>query len=318
MRRRLGIVLTAVALASTGLVAGATATAAAAPPPSVTVSPSLQLEDGQTVAVIGLGFFDTPLSSGWRALQCDSGILDGPIAQQLIAHCDPSGPPGVTAAGGAFTIDFTVHRSIKVGEEGRPVTCGITPGDCALVVASGTTTGGVVGAAASISFLGDHTVTVTPSTGLHDGQTVTVSGTGFVEQAVPGPDWAVLLCPTTAVTTPLSLQEVVNHCDLNPPETSILPQPDGSFSAQLTVHKTLSTASGQVTCGQAPGDCSVLVASVTRTGFQGATAPISYAKPVPTRRDCIRTFLADHQHRGWVKIHRLLVCIFVALTHKHA
>jgi hypothetical protein len=316
MRRRLGIVLTTVALACAGVGVAANTTAGAAPAPSITVGPSLQLEDGQVVAILGRDFFDTPLSSGWRALQCDSGILDGPIAQQMIAHCDPNGPPGVTAVNGAFRIDFTVHRMIHVGEEGRPVTCGVTPGDCALVVASGTTTGGFVGAAESISFTGDHTVSVTPSTGLRDGQSVTVSGTGFVERVVGGGGWTVALCATSAVATPLVLQEVVNHCDLNPPYTSVVPDPDGTFSTQLTLRKTLTTSSGQVVCGQAPHDCSVLVGGVTEHGFQGATAPISFGTPVPTLRDCIRNLLADHEHRPVVKLHRLLVCIWTAVAHR--
>ncbi len=315
MRTRVGIVLTVVALATLGLGGGVASPVGAASPPEITVAPSLQLEDGQVVAILGSSFFETPLSSGWRALQCDSGVLDGPIAQQLIAHCDPSGPPGVTATGGALRIDFAVHRSIKVGEEGRPVTCGRVSGDCALVVASGTTTGGFVGAAAPISFLGDHIVKVTPSTGLRDGQTVTVSGTGFVETPVTDA-WAVAQCSPAAVVTPLSLQEVVNHCDLNPPYTSVVAGPDGTFSTALTLRKTLSTSSGPVTCGLAPNDCSVFVGFVTAKGFQGASAPISFGNPVPTLRDCIVKFLGDHEHRQWVKFRRLLVCIFIALTHK--
>jgi hypothetical protein len=315
MRARVGIVVTVVALATLGLTVGGTAAAGAASTPSITVVPSVQLEDGQVVTIVGNGFLDTPLSAGWRAIQCDSGILDGPIEQLLIAHCDPNGPPGVTATAGEVRIDFTVHRTIHVGEEGRAVTCGTVSGDCALLVVSGTTTGGVVGAAAPISFLGDHTVTVTPHTGLRDGQVVTVSGTGFVEHPVLD-KWVVLMCSPAGVATPLSLQNTVAHCDvLNEPGTSVAARPDGTLGTPFTVHETFATPSGPVTCGQAPNDCSVLVAYVTTTGFVGASAPISFAPPVPTLRDCIRTFLADHQHRPASKLHRLLVCIFTALTH---
>jgi hypothetical protein len=320
MRRRILAVLTTVVVATVGLVAAGTAPGGAASTPLVGASPNIRLVDGQTVTIFGRDFDDTPLSAGWRAFQCDSGVLDGPIAQQLIAHCDPTGPPGVMATDGALSIEFVVHRSIRVGEEGRPVTCGITSRDCALAVAAGTTTGGFVGAATPISFLGDHTVTVTPSTGLRDGQTVAVTGTGYIEAPVLG-EWAVLQCSAKVVASPFTADDVVNECSQNPPYGSAPPDPSGNISGSLEVRKTFVAGAGatahSVTCGAAPQDCAIVVAHfTTEADFVGAAAPISFATPVPTLRDCIRSFLGDHQHRPAVKLHRLLVCIFTALTHK--
>jgi hypothetical protein len=321
MRTRIGIVLTTVVLFAAGLVGGTgTSPAGAASTPSITVNPSSDLEDGQAVTIFGEGFTDTPLPSGWRALQCDSGILDGPIAQQLIAHCDPNGPAGVTAVAGTLIADFVVHRSIKVGEEGRPVTCGIAPADCALVIAGGTTTGGFVGAAAPISFGREHTVTVTPATGLSDGRTVMVTGTGWVQTPSFG-GWIIAQCSSAVLTEP-TIGVAVSECDPSLAGTAIQVPADaaGNIQSPFVVHTTFTTAgnpSRAVTCGQAPNDCAILIAQVTPGGvFVARAAPISFGKPVPTLRDCIRTFLADHEQRPSVKPRRLLVCIYNALTHK--
>jgi len=321
MRTPIGIVLTTIVLVAAGLATGSGATpAGAASTPHITPTPSIGLEDGQVVTILGNGFDDTPLSSGWRALQCDSGILDGPIAALMIAHCDPNGPPGVTATGGLIAIDFTVHRSIKVGEEGRPVTCGTVSGDCALLVASGTTDGEFVGAASPISFFGDHKVTVAPNTGLSDGQTVTVRGTGFVETPALN-DWVVTQCSARILEAPNEINHVINECNQQEPAVFAHADAAGNVTSPLVVRKTftagLLAGAHTVTCGQAPNDCAVLVVQITTDGnFTGAAAPISFGKPVPTLRDCIHTFLADHEHRPFVKFRRLLVCIFIALTHK--
>jgi hypothetical protein len=320
MRTRIGIVLATVVLLAAGLVGGAgTVPAGAASTPSITINPSSDLEDGQAVAIFGEGFTDPPLASGWRALQCDSGILDGSIAQQLIAHCDPNGPAGVTAVAGTLIVDFVVHRSIKVGEEGRPVTCGDAPGDCALVIASATTTGGFVGAAAPISFGREHTVTVTPATGLSDGRTVTVTGTGWVQTPSFG-GWIIAQCSSAVLTEP-TIGVAVSECDPSLVGTAIQVPSDaaGNIQSPFVVHTTFTTAGNPrtITCGKAPNDCAILIAQVTSGGvFVSRAAPISFGKPVPTLRDCIRTFLADHQRRPAAKLYRLLVCIYTALTHK--
>ena len=162
----------------------------------------------------------------------------------------------------------------------------------------------------------DHTLTVTPSTGLSDGQTVTVSGTGFVETPVVQ-DWALTMCSPAILAAPLTIQNAIQVCAVgDEPFVLVPPAEDGIITTSFTVRKEFSTNSGPVTCGQAPDDCVILLAQLTtEAGFVGAAAPVSFGQPVPTLADCIRDFLADHQHRPKVKLHRLLVCIFTVLTH---
>ena len=313
MRRWTGIVAI-LALVSAALVAGS-GPAGAAPDPSVTATPSAALADGQTVTVQGTGFTDTPLGGVWRALQCDAGILTGAIVDRLIAHCDPASVARPAAADGTVSIPFAVHRSIAVGEEGRPVTCGRAPGDCALLIASGTATG-FVGAATPISFANQHTVTVTPNKGLANGQTVTVTGKGFFENPIGG-NWALTTCTREFLSGPFTIQRAVQVCAVgDPPFVFVPPTADGNITTPYTLHQEFSTLSGPVKCGRAPNDCVVLLAQLTSSDFQGGTAPISFGKPVPTLADCIREFLGDKVHHPLRRWFRLFVCIFTALTSK--
>src|SRR3954447_3696758 len=57
-----------------------------------------------------------------------------------------------------------------------------------------------------------HTVTVTPSTRLSDGQTVTVAGTGFDETPAIY-DWAVTQCSAAVLAGPITLDTAINDCD---------------------------------------------------------------------------------------------------------
>jgi hypothetical protein len=180
--------------------------------------------------------------------------------------------------------------------------------------------GGLVGVAAPAGAADGHTVTVTPSTDLSDGQTVAVTGTGFVETPVIY-DWAVTQCSAAILAAPTDLDHAINDCNQQEPFLFVHADAAGNLNSPLVVRKTFTAGLGAgahtVTCGQAPNDCAVLVAQLTGSGsLVGAATPISFAKPIPTLGNCIRTFLGDHQHRPAVKLHRLLVCIFTALTHK--
>jgi hypothetical protein len=160
-----------------------------------------------------------------------------------------------------------------------------------------------------------HTVTVTPSTGLTDGQIVTVSGSGFVEDLLNN-EWLVSMCDPAVLTT-IDLRTALDHCDIVTRNVFAPSDAAGNLSVQYDVRKTFPLIDGTtVTCGQAPNDCAILVADVTALGFFGAAAPISFAQPVPTLGDCVREFLGDHQHGVRFRVHRLLVCIFTALTRR--
>jgi hypothetical protein len=183
----------------------------------------------------------------------------------------------------------------------------------ALLVAAG----GLVGPAGPAdAATPGHTVTVTPSTGLSDGQTVTVSGTGFVETPVVN-DWAIATCRPQILTSAPTLDDALSYCDVTTaPFVFTHADASGNLSTSYTVRKSFPSGGTTITCGQAPNDCAILVAQLTSAGFVGAAAPISFGKPVPTRRDCITTFLADHEHRPVVKLHRLLVCLWTAIANK--
>ncbi len=165
-----------------------------------------------------------------------------------------------------------------------------------------------------------HAITVSPSTGLSDGRTVTVAGTGFTETPVIN-DWAGAQCSGAVLTSPITLDTAINECSQSEPFVFTHADAAGNLSSPLVVHTSFTAGSGAgahtVTCGQAPDDCAVLVTQLVAGGTPvAAAAPISFGKLAPTLAGCIETFLADHQHRPLVKLHRLLVCVFTALARK--
>jgi hypothetical protein len=175
--------------------------------------------------------------------------------------------------------------------------------------------GGLTGIGAAPAGAAPHTLTVTPSTGLSDGQTVTVTGTGYTEAPVIS-DWALTMCTPEILAGDLTLQHAIQVCAVgNPPFTLVPPSPDGVLTTSYTVTKEFSTNGGPVICGQAPDDCVILLAQLTADGFVGAGTPVSFGTPVPTLAGCIHEFLADHEHPPKAKLQRLLVCIFTVLTH---
>jgi hypothetical protein len=203
------------------------------------------------------------------------------------------------------------HNQIEVGDMRNRI------GISAVVVAL--TFGGALVAVEPAGAAAVHTVTVTPSTGLSDGQTVTVSGTGFDETPIIY-DWAVSQCSAAILAAPTDLNTAINECNQQEPFLFTHADAAGNVSSTLVVHKTITVgvANGAktVTCGQAPNDCAVLVAQLTGGGILvGAAAPISFGTPTPTLGDCIRDFLGDHHHGIRYRFHRLLVCIFTVLTH---
>jgi hypothetical protein len=322
MRRRLGIAAVTLSLALAGLIGVATTPAGADATHTVTVTPSSGLSDGQTVTVSGTGFTETPVVNDWSVTQCSAAVLTSPVTlDTAINECNQAQPIVFTHADFAGNVgaSLVVHRTFTAGSGAgaHSITCGQAPGDCAVLVSQLTTGGILTSGAAAISFGTLHTLTVTPSTGLRDGQTVTVTGTGFVEKPVVS-DWTLTMCSPDILTADFTIISAIQYCSLDsPPFTGVPPSADGVLTASLTVTKQFSTRAGTVTCGQAPNDCVVILAQLAGpAGFVGATAPVSFGQPVPTLRDCIRTFLADHQHRPAVKLHRLLVCIWTAVANK--
>jgi hypothetical protein len=127
-------------------------------------------------------------------------------------------------------------------------------------------------------------ISVTPSTGLADGEMVTVTGGPFLPLVTAG----VFQCAEPVNLT--DVLSVISHC------TGLS---DASFDAQgnlvptsVTVHEVFTSAGGVVPPGAITYDCTVMNnCSVAVVGFLasdrtlvGATAPISFGPGVPTTR----------------------------------
>ena len=166
--------------------------------------------------------------------------------------------------------------------------------------------GGVAVASEPAGAADGHRLVVTPDRNLVDGQTVTLHGSGYVEDT---PDWAVTMCDTTLLTT-IDLFTTIDHCDLTRlSELFAHADANGEFTLDFQVRKSFPLQNGtQVTCGQRPDDCAVLVAMMTAEGFVGAAAPVSFTSPPRTLRDCLDRFLADHERPLLRRLARLIVC----------
>ena len=128
-------------------------------------------------------------------------------------------------------------------------------------------------------------ISISPSTGLTDGQLVLVTGTGFTEhpntQFVV--DWAITECNSTVLSQPLDPQLVINNCDVTTePFVFVHADAAGNVSGTFRVSTTFTPLGGgavPVDCTQT--QCALIIAQLTDAGFVGAAAPISFA-PAPT------------------------------------
>jgi hypothetical protein len=137
------------------------------------------------------------------------------------------------------------------------------------------------------------TVTVTPSAGLEDGQTVTVTGEGFSGLIAT----VVAQCPEAAVLTDVG--SVVSYCDF----ARAIPAPiDASghlVPTSYTVHEVLNLLGlfppGTTYDCTVRNDCSIAVVGFLAdqtSVLVGVEAPISFGPAVPTKR-------SDCTHGGW-------------------
>jgi hypothetical protein len=123
------------------------------------------------------------------------------------------------------------------------------------------------------------TITVIPSTGLVDGQTVTVSGTGL------GGFTRILQCGPALGREP-DLSAAVTHCDLG---QFVNPQLDAQGNVPptpLIVTELLPTSAGTVDC--TTNQCVVLIGGLGGgDGFVSAVAPIRFGAATPaTKASC--------------------------------
>lgn len=227
------------------------------PPPSLTVDPDSDLVDRQAVTVTGNNY--EPFSSV-GVVQCrapSSGAEDCDLSTlQFISPADD----------GSFTLSFTVRRLIRI--EGQTLDCA-QPGLCEIGAGSGIDNG----AQAAIQFDPDQplppppALTVTPSTGLVDGQTVVVTGSGF-----PTGTNGVVQC-AAFVTSPDADACLISNVAF--PSVG----PDGSFSAELVVEEVMDLTTADIDCRPA-GSC-VIFSSSFADASNGVAVPISFGSPGP-------------------------------------
>jgi Neocarzinostatin family len=191
-------------------------------------------------------------------------------------------------------------------------------GSAALVAAL--TFAGVAVASTPAGAADSHAITVTPDSGLVDGQSVTVGGTGFVETPIIN-DWFAAECSGAILTDGVTLDNALKDCDVTTqPFVFVHADADGNLSTPLTVRKTFTTSSNiPVTCGQGADQCAILVSQLTEGGIlRGAAAAISFGPPPPsTIADCFRAFAHDHNHSPRVKAVHLLLCVLGVLFKHH-
>jgi Neocarzinostatin family len=116
------------------------------------------------------------------------------------------------------------------------------------------------------------TVTVTPDSGLVDGQSVLIEGTGFPS----GVFVVVMQCQPGST----SLSELLTKCVT----MGAAPTPDasGSFSTFQAVHRTIEPGSGPVDCGASPGACTIAAAYGVESWVEAAIAFADSSSPTPT------------------------------------
>jgi hypothetical protein len=156
-------------------------------------------------------------------------------------------------------------------------------------------------------------VAVTPSTGLVDGQSVSVTASGFIAFVIPTGDTFVPTAFECAPEFPPSATvDLQTAFDVVEPLLNEFCHDFGEFpvtestvtSLTISVARSFVTRSGgSVTCGSAPGDCLIVAAGASPGSVVGvASAPITFGPLTPqTRRDCTkggwRAFADAHGER---------------------
>ncbi len=230
------------------------------PPPTMTVTPSRDLAVRQTVSVRGAGFVP---DSSVSLTQCESRLTQ--FGTQVCvgavqARSDASGRIDTTV-----TVRKVISTGILSGTD-----CSTAVGTCVLRATTGgfppdTTETAQVDLGFDPTALPppDPPMTVTPSTDLTDGQTVTVTGSGFA------PSTRIGLAMCKAGTT-FSLLD----CEITNP-TWFTDDASGAFTHTYAVRAHLTTGHGAVDCSAAPSTC-VLAAVNLNDYSESARTPVTF------------------------------------------
>jgi SAM-dependent methyltransferase len=259
------------ALVSVAMVMAPGGVAAAATAPTMTISPDVDLVDGQTVAVTGAGF------------NPGEPYALGTCRAQLPSSCGSFTAPATADANGEVSTTYVVRRNPNANPV--PYTCDVS--SCVVVIIR--ITQGFGGPAAGIWFrsssgdVSGRDITLTQSTGLTSGQTIGVSGASFYTGYV-----GLSQCAIDA-SGQLICGPGFTHADV-----------DGSFSTTVTVQQTfvggVLTASGvngtaTVDCNDPTlqsGGCFVAAAQGAAFGptWMFVTKPIRFVTVATSKDDC--------------------------------
>ncbi|MGC8499176.1 MAG: neocarzinostatin apoprotein domain-containing protein [Acidimicrobiales bacterium] len=251
------------------------APAAATSAPSLTVTPATGLTNGEKVTITGSGF--TP-SDSLYATECLATATSA-------ADCNVSTatPITVNTDGTLPSTTFTVVTGTVGG-----ATCGTSAADAASCVIMVANSSEGDRAAAPIAFAvptpTTPSVTVSKNSGLKNGQTVTVTGSGFT----PGDSVYAVECLKGATGQ--------SSCDLTT-ATAITVNTDGTLPSTSFTVVTGAVASG--TCGTTAANarnCVIAVANIS--GGDAGEAPIAFA--VGAAKRYLRVAPALNLHNGQV------------------
>ena len=259
-------------------------------PATVSAVPSTGLLDGQKITVSGTNYTpNAPVSlsecagtsgeesCGIVSIGGGGGGGGGGTGGDTAAGKGGGGGGGfgetIADASGSFSTSFKVIRIVD-GPEG-PVDCAQPPG-CEILASNGA---GTIQASVAISFadvaIVPPVMTATPSTGLEDGQTITVTGKGFSSRDELG----VGECAAGSTDG--------SQCVLESGLGNVAEVPTnrhGRFSISFNVARILTLDQGTIDCSQAPGCVIGAVDLEGETGAVESMVPISFdpaGKPLP-------------------------------------
>lgn len=239
----------ALKVGAVGVAAGAIfvpVTAAHAATPAITVTPNTGLSDGDSVTVAGTGY---TAGATVAVLECSKTPPTATTDCDLTAIATNTATVG---ADGTFSKTITVHTgTIGTG------TCDSTVTTCGIV--AGNESNQAESASAGITFKATGpagpTVTVTPATGVKNGDTVSVSGTGFPASTAVN----ALECGADATT--------ISDCDTSTVKSGTTDASGAFTGVMVTVH---TGAVGDKTCSDG-GSCGIVASTAATPADQSTT-----------------------------------------------
>jgi Neocarzinostatin family len=225
---------------------------AADPTPSAAVTPDTGLVDGQTVTVSITGFLP---GEELNVSRCGN---PAPCVQQDDVHAGTDG---------AAVTTLTLVRSLTDGHV-PPIDCAATPGACVVNVSSLDGSRRVV---VPLTFDPDGprsrvpTLSVHPAAGLVDGQSVSVTASGFA----PGAHLDYGVC----LPGPFD----ISGCDVMHAQFAIA-DASGGFRGSVTVTASITIREAGLDCTVAPGTCVFTVADANDFSVH-AGVPLTFGSP---------------------------------------